>query len=150
VRYTLANYYLALDRREQAKTAFAKVLDAAPDDVITLNNLAWLLSKEDPAKAIEYAERALKLAPAAPTVMDTLGTLLLNQGQTDRALQLLKQASEKAPEDLNIRYHWAQALVRSGDKEQARKILKALSAEQNPFSEKPEVESLLKSLGDNQ
>jgi putative PEP-CTERM system TPR-repeat lipoprotein len=147
VRYNLANLYLGLNRTEQAKSAFARVIEQAPDHVIALNNLAWLLRKEDPAKAVKYGERALELAPAMPAVMDTLGTLLLDQGQTERALRLFQQASEKAPEHLEIRYHLAQALAQSGDKEQARKILKEVLAVQKPFTEKQGAEALLQSLG---
>ncbi len=148
VQYTLANNYLLQNRLEDAKAAFAKVVMEQPDNAPALNNLAWLLRQEDPAKAQQYAERALKVAPNWPPAMDTLGMLLLDQGQTERPLRLFKEASEKAPDDLDIHYHLALALARGGDKAEAGKILKELLAKQKPFENKQAAESLLNSLGD--
>jgi putative PEP-CTERM system TPR-repeat lipoprotein len=147
IRFSVGNFYMALNRNDQAKAAFVKVIEQAPNNVLALNNLAWLLRQENPAEAVKYAERALAVAPDSATVKDTLGMILLDQGQTGRALGLLKEAAAKASDNLSTQYHLALALTRSGDKEQARKILKALSAEQKPFSEKPEAEALLQSLG---
>ncbi len=147
VQYHLANSYLMLNRLDQAKSTFANVVEQSPHHVLALNNLAWLLRKDDPTKALKYAEHAHELAPYAPVVMDTLGTLLLDQGQTPRAQRLLREASEKAPGDLDIRYHLALALARGADKIEARKILKEMLGKEKPFEKRTDAESLLKSLG---
>jgi tetratricopeptide (TPR) repeat protein len=125
---------------------FSKVVELSPNNTLALNNLAWLLRDDDTGKAIEYAERAMELSPKDPLVMDTLGELLLLQGQTDRSVRLFRRASEMAPSNLNIRYHLAQALVRNGDKIEAQQILQELLKENKPFRDKEAAKELLKSL----
>jgi len=146
VRYALAESYLSLGQSKAAETAFAKVVDQAPNHVPALNNLAWLLRKDDPNQAITYAERALKLAPDAPDVMDTMGMLLLNQGKNERATRLLQKAEERASKNPTIRYHLALALSRNGDKDRAQQILRELVEGDTAFAEKQEAQALLESL----
>lgn len=146
-RFNVGTYYMALNRTDQAKAAFTKVVELAPTNVLALNNLAWLLRQENPAEAQKYAERALAATPNAPVVKDTLGIILLNQGQTEQALDLLKQAAAGLPDNGDVQYHLALALARSGDKEQARKLLQDVIARRLNFSEKAQAEALLQSLG---
>ena len=49
-------------------------------------------------EAIEYAEKANKLAPDQPDVLDTLGTLLVEKGDKARGIELLRKASKLAPD----------------------------------------------------
>lgn len=80
-------------------------------NALVLNNLAWAHSQIGNAdKAVDYAQRAYKVAPDNPSVMDTLGWLLV-QGGSDRArgVQLLRAAAAKAPANATIRAHLAQA-----------------------------------------
>jgi predicted Zn-dependent protease len=88
----------------------------------------------------------MELAPNAPEVMDTLGMLLLEKDETKRGLRLLRKASDKAPNNPNIRYHFAQALAHSGDKVQARQVLNELLNTKQPFAEKKEARALLQAL----
>ena len=41
--------------------------------------------------------------------MDTLGAILLEQGEKQRALELLRKASQQQPENRDIRYNLAKA-----------------------------------------
>lgn len=146
VQYNLANLYLALKQEQKAASAFTTVVKRAPDNVVALNNLAWLLRKNDPAKALEYAERALELAPNAPPVMDTLGMLLLEKGEAKRSLRLLRKASDRAPENLTIRYHFALALAQNGESAQARQVLDGILDAKQPFAKKKEAHALRQTL----
>lgn len=145
-RYNVAVYYQALNRPKEAKEAYVKVIGQVPDHVLALNNLAWLMRKEDPHQALKYAEQALQRAPKSPPIMDTLGTLLLEQGQAERAVRLLSDASANAPADLSIRYHLAQALDQAGDRSQARAVLEKVLAQRQTFSEQAEASALLEKL----
>ncbi len=146
VQFNLANAYLLQGRNDLAREAFSRVVELAPNHAMALNNLAWLLRKEDPSAALKYAERAYGLTPESPNVMDTLGALLLKQGQPQRALGLLRTASEKMPGNLDTRYQLALALVRNGDTSEARKILNQILGQDQPFERRKDAEALLQSI----
>jgi putative PEP-CTERM system TPR-repeat lipoprotein len=117
-----------------------------PDNVSILNNMAWLLRKKDPSKALSYSTRAFELASDQPAVMDTLGVLLLASGDTKKALDLLQRANNLIPNNPSIQYHLAQGYTKNGDKEKALTILKALLAEKRQFSEQAEAQALFDQL----
>ena len=68
-----------------------------PNNLLVLNNLAWSLFESKDSRALGFAEQALKLKPDNPDVMDTLGWILVQQGQAERGIKLLQQALSKAP-----------------------------------------------------
>jgi putative PEP-CTERM system TPR-repeat lipoprotein len=146
VQFNLANSYLLLNRQNEARSAFARVIELAPDHTLALNNLAWLLRKEDPVKALKYAEHAYDLTPNSPIVLETYGALLLDQGETQRAVRYLQQASRAMPENLNTRYQLALALVQNGDKAEARELLNQILGSDQEFKYRKEAEALLQSL----
>ena len=94
---------------DEARRTYALVLATEPDDVQTHNNLANLLLKLNDKAALAHAERAVKLAPGNPSVMDTVGWLLVETGgDRSRALDLLRAAARKAPANPTIREHLAE------------------------------------------
>ena len=82
-------------------------LDADPDNIVTLNNLAWALNELGDPKALEYADRAANIAPYAPAVMDTQGWVLVTQGKSARGVELLRMECGLSPRDADIRLHFA-------------------------------------------
>ncbi|HEY8907164.1 MAG TPA: tetratricopeptide repeat protein, partial [Rhodoferax sp.] len=103
-----------------ARTAYEKILKLQPDDGQTWNNLALVASAQNDKAATGFAERAYALRPNDPAVIDTLGWLLLRQGQVDRGLALLRDARLRDSTDPEIRYHLAAALAKSGRSTEAR------------------------------
>lgn len=78
---------------------------------LVLNNMAYAQGQVgNHAKAIDFAERALREAPGNASVMDTLGWVLVQSGK-DRArgLKLLREAAAKAPANAAIRDHLKRA-----------------------------------------
>lgn len=104
-----------------AGSGYRKVLEIDPDNIPALNNLAWILAEGNDPKAREYAERAHRLAPFNPSVLDTLGWTLVRTGDAKRGAQLLMMASRSAPAQADIRLHLAKALAESGDKAGAKR-----------------------------
>ena len=91
-----------------AAAAYERILKVTDgQSPIVLNNLAFAHSKlGNNARALGYALRALKLAPENPSVMDTAGWLLVETGgDRSRALDLLRAAARKAPDNATIRGH---------------------------------------------
>lgn len=142
----LAELHLATKQYKPASQLFENLLKQKPEDPILLNNLAWSYQQLKDTRALPTAERAAKLAPANPAVLDTLGWMLAEQGDTARALPLLKKAVNAAPEAGDIRYHLAATLHKSGDKASARKELEKLLADNKPFAQADEAKALLKQL----
>jgi putative PEP-CTERM system TPR-repeat lipoprotein len=125
---------------------YASVLSTRPNDVAALNNAAWVGAKVGDAHALPYAERAHELAPQRADVKDTLGMLLVESGDTQRGVQLLRQALELAPASANIRLDLARALIKAGQKESARKELDELAKLGNQYAQQAEVTRLRGSL----
>ncbi|MFO1428961.1 MAG: XrtA/PEP-CTERM system TPR-repeat protein PrsT [Candidatus Competibacteraceae bacterium] len=143
----LANLYFSLKRYDDAKAAFTQLLERAPDNPAVLNNLAWLLRQQNPQQARQYAEKALTLAPNNAAVMDTLGVILLEQGEKQRALELLRKASQQPPESRDTLYHLAKALAVNEQKDEARRILRTTLKDKTAFDSRQDAEALLKELG---
>jgi Flp pilus assembly protein TadD len=135
--------YLSFGRQTEAAEAYEKALKLAPSDPMVLNNVAWLSQKADPKRALELAEKANTLKPDDAGISDTLGWLLLEQGVTGRGLDLLQKAFQLAPQEPSIHYHYAVALVKSGQREKARRELERLLASQKSFPQEAEARSLL-------
>ncbi len=130
-----------------AKTGYRKVLGIDADNVVALNNLAFLLTEEKDPKGLEYAEHAHRLAPFNPNILDTYGWSLMRNGQAARGAKLLQMAASLAPGEPEIRLHLAQALAASGDKAGARKELGPLTTKLDKNSPiRAEAEKLLGTL----
>ena len=126
-----------------ASKHYRALVDAQPNNPATLNNLAWALAQNKDPKAIEFAEKANKLAPDQPALMDTLGVLLVDKGDTARGLELLQKAVSHAPQSALIRFNFAKALVKAGKKDEAKKELNELAKLGDKFPAQTEVAKLL-------
>jgi len=104
--------------------------------------LAWLVRKETPEKALAYSKKAVDLAPDAYVFKDTLGKILMEQGDNAQAIAEFEAATRMAPENLDIRYHLAQALASNGDKSGARNILVQILRTEMPFQNRQDAQSL--------
>lgn len=121
------------------------VLKSDAGNVIALNDLAWAYQRMHRKEALHYAQRAHRLAPDSPAIMDTLGWICLETGNLARALPLLKKASALAPGAADIRYHYGMALARSGNKRAARRELELVLASKD-FTRGDEARALLDTL----
>lgn len=141
----LASHYLNTGRNKEAIAEYEFLLTKAPNDPRLLNNLAWLYQLQNDTRALPTVERAVELAPDNPQFQDTFGWILVQQGNFDRARDVLAKAATKSPSP-SIRYHYATALARSGDKDGAKRELTAVLKSGAPFPEKAQAEALLRGL----
>jgi tetratricopeptide (TPR) repeat protein len=144
-RIYLASALMSAQDYAGAAAQYEKIIEVDADNVVALNDLAWSLQQVKDKRALAYAERAHKLAAANPNVKDTLGWVLMEQGQAGRAVPLLKQASDAAPDASEIRFHYATALMKTGDKPGARRQFERLLADKS-FTRHNEVRALLPQL----
>ena len=117
-----------------------------PDNLLVLNNLAWAYQQVKDPRALETAERAYKLKPDNAAVADTLGWMLVEQGNAARGVELLQKAAAAAPDAKEIRFHLAQGLFKAGDTAKARSELERLLATDAKFPQQAEALALLKEL----
>lgn len=146
VRTYAAENRMRNGQNQEAIAQFQILQRQLPNDPSILNNLATLYQIEKDKRALAIAEQALKFAPDSPAVQDTLGWILVEQGQAPQGLELLRKAVAKAPKVAAIRYHHAVALARTGDKANARKELEQLLTDTPKFTEEEAARNLLKSL----
>ena len=146
LRAYAAEFYIQTKQNREAIAQYEALLRLKPGNALDLNNLANLYQQEKDGRAMATAEQALKLAPENPAVQDTLGWILVEQGQLPRGLDLLAKAAEKLPKIAAIRYHYGIALMRSGKKAEAKKELAAAIDSGQEFPEKEAAKTLLKNL----
>jgi tetratricopeptide (TPR) repeat protein len=105
---------------------YRKVLDAAPNNLIALNDLAYYLARSPQTadEARELAQRARALDPDSPVIADTLGWAFYNKGLYPNAIEYLQEAVGKAP-TAERKYHLAMAYLKNGDARGERLIREA-------------------------
>jgi len=130
-----------------ARQVYERLAARWPNDAPVLNDLANVLLVLEPRAAVAMAERALAAAPGDAGVIDTLGWVCFRNGQTDRALQLLRDARLRRPDDPTIRYHLAEVLAAAGRAGEARAELQGALAGPAPrFEGAEDARKLLQSL----
>src|SRR5665213_988241 len=145
--HALADVTLNAGDYAGAQDALERILAKTPDDVIVLNNLAWIYQRSGDQRAHEVAERAYHLSPLSPAVADTYGWVLLSEGDVQQALPHLRMASYGMPDNPSVQYHLAAALSRAGNGAGAKQILQKVVVNDAKFDGKQQASELYRSLG---
>jgi putative PEP-CTERM system TPR-repeat lipoprotein len=132
--------------KDRAQRAYEAILEFEPRDVAALNNLAWIYQENGDSRALQLADRALQVAPDNPAVLDTAGWAQLNVGDKRRGAELIESAAAKAPEDLDIQYHRAVALIEGGNRAGGREVLETILKSEKPFASRDEAAARLAQL----
>ncbi|MPZ45394.1 MAG: PEP-CTERM system TPR-repeat protein PrsT [Betaproteobacteria bacterium] len=126
VRLYLAEHYLKGMQYQKAIGEYEFLLSNYPENLVVLNNLAWCYQQTKDARAVEIAGKALRLEPENAAVIDTMGWILVEHGDVQRGVELLRKASALAPKTPQIRYHYAQGLAKAGERTKAKEELERL------------------------
>jgi len=139
---------LALFQRDYAgaEARYRATLEVNPDNAIALNNVAWTMARQGKPGALEYAEKANRLAPNQPVFMDTLGYVLSEAGQHERAIEVQQKAVAAQPDTPMFKLTLANIYIKAGRKADAEKTLQELAALGDKFNGQAEVARLLQSL----
>lgn len=119
------NRGIAYERSNQwpkAEADFRRALELAPDQPYVLNYLAysWADRGEHLAEARRMLQRAAEKRPNDGAVVDSLGWVMLRQGQVSAAVQMLERAVELDSEDATINGHLGDAYWAAGRKIEAQ------------------------------
>lgn len=146
VRIYLAHAYQQKNRASDAALQYEQVLAAEPDNFIVANNLAWNYFRSEDSRAESVARQAYDVQPENSSVVDTLGWILINKGDINGGISLLRDAEELGNGRPEIRYHLAFALAESGNTQEAKRILQEILNGATQFSSRSNAEELLTSL----
>jgi len=126
VRTQYATRLMQDGENKNAVAQFEIVLRQDPNNVTSLNNLGWILQKDDPKRALVLVSKAYRASPNSPEVADTFGWLKYLAKDAKGAVELLKHAHDLRPKDGEITYHLVLALDASGNRGAAKGLLAAL------------------------
>ncbi len=112
-----------VDRVDEAIRDLRRVLVLKPDDADAMNALGYTLADrtDKKAEALALIEKALKLKPGEPAIIDSMGWVQYRLGNLDEATQQLRAAYSKQP-DPEIAAHLGEVLWVSGRKDEARQV----------------------------
>ncbi|MGH7068994.1 MAG: tetratricopeptide repeat protein [Acetobacteraceae bacterium] len=105
----------------KAESDFRAALGLEPNQPYVLNYLgySWAVQGRHLSEAREMVAKAAKLRPNDGAILDSLGYVMLRQGDVPGALQWLLRAVTLEPDDATINGHLGDAYWAAGDKLQA-------------------------------
>ncbi|MDR7267608.1 putative PEP-CTERM system TPR-repeat lipoprotein [Pelomonas saccharophila] len=146
VRSAIAEQNIRAHDYAAARKQYESILKQRPNHAETLNNLANVLMETKDPGAVDMAERAYKVDVRNPKLMDTAGWANHLAGKGERALQLLREARLRAPDEPEIRYHLAAVLAKAGRKGEAKEELNAALRPNVSFASLEDARKLLVTL----
>jgi tetratricopeptide (TPR) repeat protein len=124
---------LLADRPLEAAPIYSRILKLKPDNVIAINNLAWILCEEQGQykQALELALQGLSIAPDYVDLTDTCGVIYYRLGQYDEAVKCFRKCVNLyppwEPSVVGSYFYLGKALAGLGQKSEAVKnLIKAL------------------------
>ncbi|MDK8464611.1 tetratricopeptide repeat protein [Marinobacter sp. SS13-12] len=123
IRYARAMLLDSMGDSAQAEADLRQIIDEQPQNAVALNALGYIITTRSNryAEARDYIERALEIDPENPAILDSMGWVLYQQGDTEKALEYLSRAWE-AYADPEVAAHFGEVLWQTGEEEQARII----------------------------
>jgi tetratricopeptide (TPR) repeat protein len=127
-----------IDRIDVLEADLRRVIKMKPDYAHAYNALGYTLAEKTNrlAEAKDLIEKAVKLSPDDPFIIDSLGWVFYRMGQVQEALKHLQFAYTSRP-DPEIAAHLGEVLWKSGQRDEAQKVWRAA------LTENPNHETLL-------
>jgi tetratricopeptide (TPR) repeat protein len=124
--YDLAMVAEKLDRVDEAEARLKRLVEIKPGDAQALNALGYTLvdRTQRTNEGFDLIERAHKLSPEDPFILDSMGWALYRLGRLDEAEKYLQRALDGRP-DAEIAAHLGEVLWRKGDRDRARAVWNA-------------------------
>ncbi len=121
--YGRALLFEELDRVAECEADLRRIVTLHPEDPDALNALGYTLADRTDRyqEALELIDKALKLKPDEPAIIDSMGWVQYRLGRFPEAIKHLQRAFELQP-DAEIAAHLGEVLWVSGQREQARAI----------------------------
>ncbi|MDE4134878.1 tetratricopeptide repeat protein [Phaeobacter sp. QD34_3] len=131
-----------MGRTSDAIALYRKSLSLDGNHLVSLNNLANILSDQDQmAEAVDLLERASKLCPDNPKLIYNFANTLRRMGKLAEAKQLYEKASELSPDLTEARFNLGQIELASGNQEDAIRNFEAV-LDANPGDDRARAQKL--------
>jgi tetratricopeptide (TPR) repeat protein len=130
-----------LDMIDEAETSLRRVVELKPEDAQALNALGYTLVDRTPrtSEGLALIEKAYKLAPEDPFILDSMGWAFYRLGKLEDAEIYLRRAMTQRP-DAEIAAHLGEVLWKKGDPEKAHEVW------QSQLQASPQNEVLLETV----
>ena len=140
--YDIALAAEKLDRLDVVETSLRRLIALKPDHAQAYNALGYTLADRTDrlTEARDYIEKALKLSPEDPFILDSMGWVEFRLGNHAEGLQYLQRAFDQRP-DPEIAAHLGEVLWVKGKKGEAEKVWRD-SLRDNPGNE--ELQKVIK------
>lgn len=124
--HELGDTFQLSSKPQRARGAYEEALEFLPDNWVTLNNIAYLLSDQlgEYRLAHRYAERAVMIVDN-PDTLDTLGWIYVGLEEYPLAIAELSRAIRLEPTATLSFYHLGEAHRRNGEFGEAANILRS-------------------------
>lgn len=124
-----------VNRVDVLESNLKKLIVIKPDHAHAYNALGYTLAERNERlkEAEEYIDKALKISPDDPFILDSKGWVLYRRGQTKEALVYLRRAFAERP-DPEIAAHLGEVLWAQGQKDEAEKVWRQ-ALQDNPDNE---------------
>ncbi|WJW76796.1 tetratricopeptide repeat protein [Thiohalobacter sp. IOR34] len=124
LRYARALLAEKMDDLALAESDLRQIIEAHPENAHALNALGYTLADRTDRfeEALSYIEKAYKLSPEEPAILDSLGWVHYRLGNLDEAEKWLRKAYGMNP-DPEIGAHLAEVLWMAGKRDEARRLL---------------------------
>lgn len=121
----------------EAGEIYRAVLKTEPQNWVALNNLASILTPNDPVEAVKLAEMAVSLSPGVPQLRATLGWAQFKAGRTDASISTFRSLRTENPESSLPIYRLGMVQAVMGNLDEAKALMtEALSRDpQSPHAE---------------
>ena len=121
--YARAMAHIDMDDIAAGERDLRTLLAMDPDSADALNALGYTLADRTDrhVEANALIEKAIKLKPEEPAIIDSYGWAQYRLGNLDEAVRLLRRAYEKQP-DSEVAAHLGEVLWVSGEREEARRV----------------------------
>lgn len=116
----LAAIYQSKGMTDRALAADQAILNANPQNVFALANLAKMYASTDPQKACAFAKSAYEVSPGDPDIAHLYGRLAFKTGDYSWALTLLQLAAHGQPQNPDVLFDLGQALYSEGKVSEAQ------------------------------
>jgi len=145
INSALGLLHARLQQFSKSDAAYARALDADPENAEAANNYAFSLADRDVHldRALSLAKRAVRIDSTNAAYLDTLGWIYFKRGSLSEAASILKQALDTGDASAAVyehygdvsealgrteiaRQYWEQALKRAPERDRVQEKLNAL------------------------